>query len=185
MDRRGRRVSALGDRSALFRTERATRAAAAELAERLADGLARGVVSSVFVALDGALGAGKTAFVRGFVAGLGAERERLVSSPTYAIVHVYPGDPEVRHVDLYRVETAADLDAIGWRDVSTDPGVALVEWSSRATGVLPSARIEIRLAAPAEGVREMHALVTDPALEALLGDWPSRARSARRSPRTR
>ncbi len=178
-------MSPAAHRSALWKSERATRAAAGALAERLADGLARGVVSSVFVALDGALGAGKTAFVRGFVARLGADRERLVSSPTYAIVHVYPGDPEVRHVDLYRVETAADLDAIGWRDVSTDPGVVLVEWSSRAAGALPAARVEIRLAAPAEGVREMHALATDPALEALLGDWPSHARSARRSSRTR
>jgi tRNA threonylcarbamoyl adenosine modification protein YjeE len=178
-------VSPPADRSARWGSERATRAAAGRLAARLASGLASGAVSSVFVALDGALGAGKTAFVRGFVAGLGAARERLVSSPTYAIVHVYPGDPEVRHVDLYRVETAADLDAIGWRDVSTDPGVVLVEWSSRAAGALPAARIEIRLAAPAEGVREIHALVTDPTLEALIADWPSRARSARRSPRTR
>ncbi|HJW09925.1 MAG TPA: tRNA (adenosine(37)-N6)-threonylcarbamoyltransferase complex ATPase subunit type 1 TsaE [Holophagaceae bacterium] len=52
--------------------------------------------------LRGELGAGKTTWTRGFVAGLQGDPEQ-VASPTYAVLHRYatPGG-RVFHLDLYR-----------------------------------------------------------------------------------
>ena len=52
--------------------------------------------------LHGGLGAGKTAFVRGLVRGLGGD-ENEVSSPTFALMNQYEGRLTVYHFDLYRL----------------------------------------------------------------------------------
>ncbi len=59
--------------------------------------------SGVFIALYGDLGAGKTAFVRGLAKGLGSEA--LVGSPTFNLMHEYPGGRlPLYHFDLYRIK---------------------------------------------------------------------------------
>ena len=58
-----------------------------------------------FVLLYGDLGAGKTAFVRGMAAGLGANPDD-VSSPTFVLIQHYKGRMPLVHVDLYRLENA-------------------------------------------------------------------------------
>jgi len=131
--------------------EDATRAIAAALARALA---ASGI-PTVVIGLSGDLGAGKTAFVRGFVAGLDPARERDVTSPTYAIAHLYPGAPPVRHLDLYRLSTAADLEAIGGRDLYADPGLVLVEWIDRVPEALPAVRIDVTLESSSETARTL------------------------------
>lgn len=101
----------------------ATQAAGAALAPLLRAGDA--------VALSGPLGAGKTSFARGVLAGLGLADE--APSPSFALVIAYD-PPEVRlplaHVDLYRIEDAADLDELGLDDALAD-GAVLVEWPER------------------------------------------------------
>lgn len=99
------------------------------------------------VALAGPLGAGKTAFVRGLVAGLGGD-PGLVASPTFTIAHEYPlpGGRRLAHLDLYRVGSLVELDATGWLDW-LGPGTWLaVEWSDRFPEALPSDRLEVTLA---------------------------------------
>jgi tRNA threonylcarbamoyladenosine biosynthesis protein TsaE len=103
-------------------SEAATEALASDLAERLAAG--------DVVLLWGALGAGKTAFVRGLARGLGADPEE-VSSPTFAIVHEYRGGRlPLFHVDLYRL-TAADTADLGLREMGAGEGVLAIEWPER------------------------------------------------------
>src|SRR4051812_45531041 len=64
------------------------------------------------VGLKGDLGAGKTQFVRGVAAGVGA-RER-VHSPTFALINAYTsGRMPVFHIDLYRLETAEAILSAG------------------------------------------------------------------------
>ena len=67
-----------------------------------------------FVCLTGDLGAGKTAFVRGFASKLSPGSR--VKSPTYTVVNEYrQGSVPVFHFDLYRLEDGdSDLEAIGF-----------------------------------------------------------------------
>ena len=80
---------------------------------------------------------GKTAFARGFLAGLGHEGE--VPSPSFAIVQPYDDvEPPVWHVDLYRIEDVSEIEELGL-DSAAD-AVLLVEWPERAgAGAWPEA----------------------------------------------
>jgi tRNA threonylcarbamoyladenosine biosynthesis protein TsaE len=95
------------------------------LGERLAATLQRGA----FVLLHGDLGAGKTAFVRGMAAGLGANPED-VSSPTFVLIQHYKGRIPLVHVDLYRLERGAAVDDLGLEELAAEAVVA-VEWAER------------------------------------------------------
>ena len=83
------------------------------------------------IGLKGDLGAGKTQFVRGFAAGIGA-KER-VHSPTFALLNVYEtGRMPVYHIDLYRLETKDAIHSSGLGEYlhQTD-GVTIIEWYER------------------------------------------------------
>ncbi len=83
------------------------------------------------IALAGDLGAGKTTLARGMMQGLGFDDE--VPSPTFAIVQQYD-PPETRlpvaHVDLYRIEDAAEIEELGLDDILFD-GALIAEWPDR------------------------------------------------------
>lgn len=88
------------------------------------------------VALFGGMGAGKTAFVRGFCKGVGYTGE--VSSPTFAIVHEYVGGRvPVYHFDMYRIESEDDLYSCGYYDYLDEDGIVVVEWSENIESLLP------------------------------------------------
>ena len=91
--------------------------------------LARVLTQGDIVTLSGPLGVGKTALARGLIGALGHEGD--VPSPSFAIVQPYEDvDPQVWHVDLYRIEDPSEIDEIGL-DAATD-AVLLVEWPERA-----------------------------------------------------
>lgn len=96
----------------------------------------RGLRAPVVVTLAGDLGAGKTTLTQAICRGYGVTGE--VTSPTFAIVHVYdaPRSP-VYHVDLYRLEGPRDLQNIGWDDMLRGDGVLIVEWPERAQSAVP------------------------------------------------
>jgi len=110
-------------------SEEDTRRLGADLALRLSPG--------DVVLLEGELGAGKTAFVKGLAAGLGLDPED-VSSPSFALVHEYgpAGKPPVLvHVDLYRLPVVGDplldlgLDECGSATLAVEwPRPPLTEW---------------------------------------------------------
>jgi len=88
------------------------------------------------VTFSGELGAGKTTLVQSICAGY--EVTDAVTSPTYALVHEYSSPrSRVFHVDLYRLETAAQLTNIGWEEIVNGDALVLVEWPERAGGHLP------------------------------------------------
>ena len=80
------------------------------------------------VFLYGALGAGKTAFVRGMARGIGASPGD-VSSPTFTILQEYAGRLMLYHADLYRL-APPEIDDLGLLDLSAE-GVLAVEWPER------------------------------------------------------
>lgn len=113
----------------------------------LAAALARRAFPGMVIGLDGALGAGKTAFCKGFAHALGV-RSRVVS-PTYQLVAVYEeGRLPLWHADLYRLSQGACLDDLALDEAVE--GVLLVEWASRSLSALPEGRIEVEIAAHGE-----------------------------------
>lgn len=124
----------------------ATHAVARALSSVLEEG-------GLVIALRGPLGAGKTGFVKGLAEGLGLD-PGLVTSPTFVIANEYPLDERglrLVHVDLYRLETAAELEAAGLLDVLDERCILAVEWADRIPSALPSDRLEIELSLPSAG----------------------------------
>lgn len=117
-------------------------AATAALAGRLAEAVRPGDV----IALEGDLGAGKTALARGFIRRL-AGTEEEVPSPTFTLVQVYDYDSgTIWHFDLYRLEKPEDALELGIEDAFAD-GVSLIEWPERLGRYLPPGRLVVRLSA--------------------------------------
>ena len=116
--------------------------------------LARAILASecraLLVLLEGDLGAGKTTFARGFLRACG--HTGPVPSPTYTLVEPYRfEDLDVHHLDLYRLADDAELEFIGWRDLSDS--VRLVEWPERAPAATQEADLTIALRVDGEGRR--------------------------------
>ncbi len=108
-----------------------------QLGARLAASLKGGCV----VAMFGGLGMGKTAFVRGMAKGRGLDAE--VSSPTFALVQDYGGQPPLVHFDMYRIETWDDLYSTGFFDYLDMGAILAVEWSEQIEGALPEETVRV------------------------------------------
>ncbi len=105
-----------------------------EAGRRFAESLAGGEI----ICLAGDLGAGKTHFAKGIVAGLGGDPQE-VTSPTFTIVHEYHvGRIPVFHFDLYRLDSGRELQGIGWDEYLDEGGVCLVEWADKFPNEVPA-----------------------------------------------
>ncbi len=102
--------------------------------------------------LIGNLGAGKTTLSKGILSGLQAAPVEEVSSPTFTLIHEYG---RALHIDLYRLETEAEVERLGWDDLLSQADWILVEWGERFPRLMPARRTEIRLTAPHENEREI------------------------------
>lgn len=122
----------------LTNTPEETEAVGAQLAEELLSRAPHGAL----IALEGEMGVGKTALVRGFCEALGF---RGAKSPTYTIVNEYPGRVPVFHFDMYRIEDEEDLYAIGFEDYLARDGYLFLEWSENVKDALPSPHITLRI----------------------------------------
>ena len=99
--------------------------------------VANEVTSGSVLALQGELGAGKTQFTKGLVAGL--ESEAAVTSPTFTIVHEYAGGKlPIFHFDFFRLEDRERLLRLGLDDYFFGEGVCVVEWADRFPDLLPN-----------------------------------------------
>jgi tRNA threonylcarbamoyladenosine biosynthesis protein TsaE len=118
-------------------------AATRALGARLGRALAPGDV----VALVGELGSGKTEFVHGLAQGLQVPPEVPVASPSFALVHEYPGGrlPLV-HLDLYRLEELPPELLPDLEEYLDGRQVVAVEWAERLAPLLPQDYLEVRLA---------------------------------------
>jgi len=96
------------------------------LGERWGREAQRGLV----IALSGDLGAGKTQLVKGLARGLGVTSR--VHSPTFTLVNEYSGGRlRLFHLDLYRLETRAQILGAGLEEYLQSEGVTVIEWAER------------------------------------------------------
>jgi tRNA threonylcarbamoyladenosine biosynthesis protein TsaE len=113
---------------------------------------AAGVEPGTVIALIGGLGAGKTHWTKGFVAAMGAPAE--VTSPTFSLVHEYRGGTlPVFHFDFYRLESAAELVALGWDEYLDEGGVVIAEWADKFPELLPPDTLRLEFTVAADGSR--------------------------------
>lgn len=97
----------------------------------------------LFVALYGDLGAGKTAFVRGFTEKFSPGSR--VKSPTYTIVNEYrKGSRPVFHFDLYRIEDSDELLGFGFEEYVQN-GICITEWSENIADEIPDYAVKVRI----------------------------------------
>lgn len=104
------------------------------------------------VALVGGLGAGKTHWTKGFVAGLASRAD--VTSPTFGLVHEYAdGKLPVFHFDFYRLGSAAELIALGWDEILEQDGVIIAEWADKFPELLPPETLWLHFSVEMDGSR--------------------------------
>lgn len=122
------------------------RTASAEETEKVAALLAVRLHAGDVVTISGELGTGKTTFVRGACRALRVTAP--VTSPTFTIGHRYRGSVDVSHLDLFRFSGLSPAQWMTqWGDLEPyfDDALVFVEWPEAGLGVLPEARVAIRL----------------------------------------
>lgn len=113
---------------------------------------------ALVVALEGELGAGKTTFIQGFVAGFGIKEE--ISSPTFLIMkkvdlhkhqikcqrsNVKCAFKNLYHLDCYRLKDEKDLIDLGVEEIFADKeNIVLIEWAKKIKKILPKNAINIK-----------------------------------------
>src|SRR5436305_11903195 len=115
-----------------------TRAVAAAIAKTLLPG--------DVLLLGGDLGAGKTTFTQGLARAMGVGE--TVTSPTFSLVRSYPTafGVELIHVDVYRLDTLADIIVLGLPEMLEEGAVAVIEWGEKAAPALGPDHLDIRFA---------------------------------------
>ena len=126
----------------------------------LAKELAKILTAGNILALSGELGSGKTTFTQGLAKALGIDQR--ITSPTFLIVKQYrvekhPSIKTLYHVDLYRIESEADIEGIGLSEMMKDPqGLTVIEWPEKLGKYLPDKRIDIKFKFIDESQREIN-----------------------------
>ena len=109
--------------------------------ESLGESFGRAAKHGLVIALSGELGAGKTQLVKGLARGLGITAR--VHSPTFTLVNEYAGGRlRLFHLDLYRLESSAQILSAGLEEFLQPDGVAVVEWAERWFGKHPTFNIQ-------------------------------------------
>ena len=120
------------------------RCASSQAMRALGEALGRALEPGDVVFLTGDLGAGKTCFTGGVAAGLGDAGP--VTSPTFQIMCVHDaGRMPLFHFDLYRLESADQLEDVGVFEALEDNGACLIEWAEMFAEELGDEHLEVRI----------------------------------------
>lgn len=100
--------------------------------------------SNIF-AFYGAMGAGKTTFIKAICRSLGVKD--AVNSPTFTIINEYAsakGFP-VYHFDFYRINKLQEAYDIGVEEYFSGNGLCLIEWPEKIEAILPEGCIKVNI----------------------------------------
>jgi len=111
---------------------------------RIASDLAKDFRGDEVVLLFGELGAGKTVFAKGLALGLGVRDVNQICSPSFTLVNIYQAKYTIYHIDLYRLQSEADILDLGWEDF-LGLGIVIVEWAEKMIFLPESIRVTLRV----------------------------------------
>jgi tRNA threonylcarbamoyladenosine biosynthesis protein TsaE len=117
--------------------------------------------------LEGELGAGKTQLAKGFGAGLGVADP--IVSPSFILMAEYRGRLPLFHLDLYRLDGAADALEGGLLDEREASAVTIVEWAERLGAARPEGRLDVMIAGSGDEPRSIRLRPTDTRHRRYLG----------------
>ena len=107
------------------------------------------------VALVGELGAGKTQLIKGLAAGMGVRRPGYVSSPSFTLINEYEGRIPFYHIDLYRLETEKEAEALGLEEYFKGRGITAIEWGDKIPSLLPGEVLTIDICYTGKNTRTL------------------------------
>ncbi len=113
------------------------------------DGAAQEFLSQVkdnsVIAFYGAMGAGKTTFIKALCKSLGILEN--VNSPTFNIVNEYRTTEghSVFHFDFYRIEKPAEALDIGFEEYVYSGDLCLIEWPQNIEQILPPETLKVQI----------------------------------------
>jgi tRNA threonylcarbamoyladenosine biosynthesis protein TsaE len=106
-------------------------------------------------AFDGAMGAGKTTFIKKLVEQMGSID--IVNSPTFAIVNVYdveqPYKGEVYHFDCYRLKDLREAMDFGAEEYLYSGNYCFIEWPEKIEALLPDDTVWVKIEPQENGDR--------------------------------
>ena len=113
--------------------------------KRLGLFLAKKLMVGDVLAVQGALGAGKSELARAIIQQV-CPNETDIPSPTFTLVQAYESDDNVSllHFDLYRLAEPVDVVELGIEDAFVE-AVCLIEWPERLAGYLPDHALKIEI----------------------------------------
>ncbi len=114
-----------------------------EETRKIGEAIGRLLAPGDVVGLMGDLGTGKTVFAQGVAKGIGARGP--VTSPTFTLIHEHTGRIPLYHVDVYRLRTPADVEAIGIEDYIYGDGIVVLEWADQVLSILPDERLDVMI----------------------------------------
>ena len=103
--------------------------------------------------LSGDLGSGKTTLTQAIGQGLGVPDGCFITSPTFSLLHEYPGRIPLYHMDLYRLTSADEIIELGFEDYLYGEGLTVIEWPDRLEDLMPADRLDIHLIWTSENSR--------------------------------
>lgn len=116
-----------------------------KVAEQFVTFISNSSLQSNIIAFFGAMGAGKTTFIKSICKVLGAKDN--VNSPTFTIVNEYSsakGFP-IYHFDFYRINKIEEAYDIGVEEYFSGNGLCLIEWSEKIDSILPPDAIKVTI----------------------------------------
>jgi tRNA threonylcarbamoyladenosine biosynthesis protein TsaE len=112
--------------------------------EEFGDKIGKCAMPGDVLLLEGDLGAGKTTLSQFIGKGLKVPKSCFITSPTYSLLHEYPGRIPMFHFDLYRI-SEEEIYELGFDDYFYGEGISVIEWPDRLGDTTPQDRLQIDL----------------------------------------
>ncbi|MEK9628561.1 MAG: tRNA (adenosine(37)-N6)-threonylcarbamoyltransferase complex ATPase subunit type 1 TsaE [Nitrospinota bacterium] len=127
------------------------------------------LIAGDLVLLFGDLGAGKTCLTQGICLGAGMDKNSYIRSPTFTLINEYQGKIPLFHIDLYRLETDAEIINLGLEEIIYSETITIIEWSEKLIANKETRefklgiqeRLEIHIASKSETQREFTLIPVD------------------------
>lgn len=112
---------------------------------RIGKGIGGFLRSGDVVALAGDLGTGKTQFIKGLAAGMGVGKPTYISSPSFTLINEYPGKVAFYHIDLFRLRSEKEAEALGLEEYFQSEGITAIEWADKIPSLLPKENLWVHI----------------------------------------